>query len=311
MTKRESSNEQRILDGLRSGDPDRINQAYELLTENLVFYARSLLRTRFNQVNLQEGSIVQSAIASLVKRGADQFDNEDHLQGRMRIEVLRKIQDRIKARSNRSLQENDSGIGLGEERVTDGPGIATRIAEGECVFDARGLMLAGLDRSDRELVDLCLFQGLDSRKAGEQLGVAPEVIRQRLTRLRPRLRASLLEPVRPEGVGDPRRARGGSNRPLGSNRAAWHDAEPDGRRVASPSRRCRATDDRRGGVPSPRWSDGTVEGLTCRQVARRLINKMWSIPRGVLKVRVRRLRVASSTSGDGGERVRLGREFCR
>lgn len=196
MTKRESSNEQRILDGLRSGDPDRINQAYELLTENLVFYARSLLRTRFNQVNLQEGSIVQSAIASLVERGADQFDNEDHLQGRMRIEVLRKIQDRIKARSNRSLQENDSGIGLGEERVTDGPGIATRIAEGECVFDARGLMLAGLDRSDRELVDLCLFQGLDSRKAGEQLGVAPEVIRQRLTRLRPRLRASLLEPVR-------------------------------------------------------------------------------------------------------------------
>ncbi len=57
-------------------------------------------------------------------------------------------------------------------------------------------MLAGLDRSDRELVDLCLFQCLDSRKVGEQLGLAPEVIRQRLTRLRPRLRASLLEPVR-------------------------------------------------------------------------------------------------------------------
>lgn len=196
MTERESDNDQRILEGLQSGDPERINQAYELLTENLVLYARSLLRARDNQVNLQEGSVVQSAIASLFERGADQFDNEDHLQGRMRIEVLRKIQDRIKARANRSIQENDSGLGLGEDRAINGPGIATRIAEGECVFDARALMLAGLDRSDRELVDLCLFQCLDSRKVGEQLGLAPEVIRQRLTRLRPRLRASLLEPVR-------------------------------------------------------------------------------------------------------------------
>lgn len=187
--------DERILEGLLSEDADEVNRAYRLLTDDLLGYARGLLRTRFNQVNLQEGSVVQSAVASLYEKGADRFENEDHLQGRMRLAVLRKIQDRIKARKNRMVQQPEEG-GYENDPGNSGPGIATRIADGECAFDVGALLLNGLDSDDRNLVELGLLQNLDRKTLGQRLGLSDDAVRQRLSRLRPRLRASMLEPVR-------------------------------------------------------------------------------------------------------------------
>lgn len=189
------SKEEEILLGLQSDDAEAVNRAYHLLTEDLIGYAKGLLRTRFNQVNLQEGSVVQSAIASLYERGPDQYENEDHLQGRMRLAVLRKIQDRIKARKNRMVQQPEEG-GYEQDRGNSGPGVATRIADGECAFDAAALLLDRLDPNDRELVELAVLQGLDSRSIGTRVGLAHDAVRKRLSRLGPRLRANMLEPIR-------------------------------------------------------------------------------------------------------------------
>jgi len=184
-----------ILADLQSEDPARIERAYQRLTEHLLSYARTLLRTRFNQVHLQDGSVVQSAIAGLVERGPVEFLNEAHLQGRMRLAVLRKIQDRIKAGKNRMAQQSPRSAPTDSAAPETGAGIPPGVVDSGQAADIEAILLDGLDPKDRDLVDLCLLQKLSSAEVARQLGMSADLVRQRVTRLRPQLRRRLLAPV--------------------------------------------------------------------------------------------------------------------
>jgi RNA polymerase sigma factor (sigma-70 family) len=84
--------------------------------------------------------------------------------------------------------------------------VATRIDDRERVARVRAA-LAALRTTEREVLALCVFAGLDYAEAAEALGVPVGTVRSRLSRARERLRklvaAGKLRPPREQGVEKP------------------------------------------------------------------------------------------------------------
>ncbi len=184
----------RIFQLLSSGDSRDENLAYRMLLPDLVAYARLALGARRSrQVNLQADSVVASAIGRVL--GGDlAFQNPEHLEGRMKIEVLRRIQTRGRRKADRHVQEpEDRPIG---DAAAVGRSDRESLPDREDRLDVRRLLLDAVDGDDRELVDLAL-RGVKSEEIGRQLQISADTVRTRMGRMRRRLRAALLAPLRP------------------------------------------------------------------------------------------------------------------
>ncbi len=189
------------LDDLNSGDPDRERRALVQLTEELIEYARRRLRVQRDQVNTQPESVVQSVLRRELEGGLA-YENDDHMHGRLRIAIARKIADRKKeGGSVRTV--HDPGDGSLDRAAREARGVGTEVVELERADradsqreDARDRLLEGLQPADRDLVRHLIFKGLTSQATAAALDSTPEAIRKRLQRLRPALRGRLLEPLR-------------------------------------------------------------------------------------------------------------------
>ncbi|MEM6484208.1 MAG: hypothetical protein AAF662_04405 [Pseudomonadota bacterium] len=184
------------LADLRSNDPSRVKLALENLTDELVNHARSKLRGRQNNVVCQPESVVQSVLARELGHGAEAFDNESHLQGRLRRAVLNKISDRLKGPKGRTGQLSQHSEERSFEPARDDAGVATHVVDSETAAWLENLLTEGLKTSDQLIVRLWVLEDHDVNDLAKQVSLKPAAIRQRMTRLRPALRKRLLEPIR-------------------------------------------------------------------------------------------------------------------
>jgi DNA-directed RNA polymerase specialized sigma24 family protein len=162
----------------------------------LVSHARAKLGRRQDQANCQAESVVQSVLVRELGEGADSFDNEAHLQGRLRRAVDNKIKDRLKGPKGRTGQASQYAHDGLPDPGTSGPGTGTQIAEIDRADSLSSFLTAGLDASDQEIVRRAVLADQDANEVAQHVPLTPAAIRKRLERLRPALRKRLLEPIR-------------------------------------------------------------------------------------------------------------------
>jgi DNA-directed RNA polymerase specialized sigma24 family protein len=195
-----------VLEDLRSGDPAREGQALRALIEHLVAQTSRDLATRRNGVHLQPDSLVQRVVMrELYETGApyQKFENDSHLFGRLRLGILNRIREVLRSPRARARQFSQSEPEAGPfDPKAEGAGPRTEIARKDWNAHAdernaasRARILAIIAEEDRALVELVVFRGLGSERAGEQLGMHADAVRQRMSRQRRRLREALLAPL--------------------------------------------------------------------------------------------------------------------
>jgi DNA-directed RNA polymerase specialized sigma24 family protein len=185
-----------LLSDLKSSDPDRVRSAVEELTDVLTAHARMLLGPRKKHANCQAESVVQSVLVRELGGGAHAFQNEAHLNGRLRLAVENKIKDRRKGPKGATGQASQFPDGALRDRAAADPGIGTQVVETDRRHEIEARLTANLTREDQELVQLCILGEIDSNEAARTLSLTADAVRKRLQRLRPELRARLLAPFK-------------------------------------------------------------------------------------------------------------------
>ena len=188
--------QQLLLDDIRSNDPLRVKAALERLSDDLLAHARAKLGRRQREVNIEAASIVQSVLVRELGDGADRFESEAHLRGRLHLAVEHKIISRLRTPKARTGQVSQYGDGGLPDPSARGPGVGTQISEAEQSAALVPLLTAGLSKLDREIVVRSVLEEEKSGAVGLRLGLSADSVRQRLVKLRPVLRKRLLEPAR-------------------------------------------------------------------------------------------------------------------
>jgi DNA-directed RNA polymerase specialized sigma24 family protein len=186
----------KLLSDLKSSDPNRVRNAIEELTDALTAHARRLLGPRQNHANCQAESIVQSVLVRELGGGAAAFDNEEHLNGRLRVAIENKVKDRRKGPKAATGQASQFPDGALLDPAAAGPGIGTQVVETDRQLEIEARLTANLPRDEQQLVQLCVLGEIDSNDAARSLSMTPDAVRKRLQRLRPDLRARLLAPLK-------------------------------------------------------------------------------------------------------------------
>lgn len=195
-----------VLEELRSGDPAREGQALRVLIEHLVAQTSRDLATRRNGVHLQPESVVQRVVMHELYEADtpyQKFENDSHLFGRLRLGILNRIREVLRSPRSRAKQFSQSEPESGPfDPKAEGAGPRTEIARKDWNVHAdarntasRARVLAIVAKEDRDLVELVVFRGFNSERAGEQLGMHADAVRQRMSRNRRRLRDALLAPL--------------------------------------------------------------------------------------------------------------------
>jgi RNA polymerase sigma factor (sigma-70 family) len=197
-----------ILSDLRSGDPARESVA---LMNLLLEHAERELGARRRFVNAQADSVVQHAVAKELADGTAayrRFENDEHLFGRLYLAVTHRIHDVLRSRKENARHTEQAGgtDDDGSARRLDpaasaaGPGTVVarrdhRSKLEERNEESRERLLGATPAADRELVRLVVFEGRRSEDVAKELGLSPDNVRMRMSRLRRRLRECLLAPV--------------------------------------------------------------------------------------------------------------------
>jgi DNA-directed RNA polymerase specialized sigma24 family protein len=185
-----------LLADIRSNDPTRVKAAIDRLTEDLIAHARATLGRRQDQANCQAASVVQSVLVRELGAGPDSFENEGHLQGRLRTAVDNKIKDRLKGPKGRTDQASQYADGGLPDPAVGGRGVGTQIAEADRAEAVARSLTDGLDANDQEIIRRAILDDQDANEVASHVPLKPAAIRKRLERLRPLLRRRLLEPLR-------------------------------------------------------------------------------------------------------------------
>ena len=206
----------RILEDLRSGDPDRESHALRTLMNAMLEHAARELGARRHFVNAQAESVVQHAMARELAEGSAayrRFANDEHLFGRLSIAVTNRIRERLRRRKDNARHLEQLGKPSEDappqaDPASPGMGPSTVVArrENRSRLDelneaSRERLMGATPAGDRELVRLVVFEGRRSEAVATELGLSADAVRQRMSRLRRRLRECLLGPVLAE-LGD-------------------------------------------------------------------------------------------------------------
>ena len=206
----------RILEDLRSGDPDRESHALRTLMNAMLEHAARELGARRQFVNAQAESVVQQAMAKELAEGSAayrRFANDEHLFGRLSIAVTNRIRERLRRRKDNARHLEQLGKPSGDappqaDPASPGMGPSTVVARrenrsrlDELNESSRERLMGATPAGDRELVRLVVFEGRRSEAVATELGLSADAVRQRMSRLRRRLRECLLGPVLAE-LGD-------------------------------------------------------------------------------------------------------------
>jgi len=206
----------RILEDLQSGDPDRESHALRTLMNAMLEHAARELGARRQFVNAQAESVVQHAMARELAEGSAayrRFANDEHLFGRLSIAVTNRIRERLRRRKDNAhhlaqLGKPSDDAPPQADPASPGMGPSTVVARREnrsrlddLNEESRERLMAATPAGDRELVRLVVFEGRRSEAVAAELGLSADAVRQRMSRLRRRLRECLLGPVLAE-LGD-------------------------------------------------------------------------------------------------------------
>ncbi len=206
----------RILEDLRSGDPDRESHALRTLMNAMLEHAARELGARRQFVNAQAESVVQQAMAKELAEGSAayrRFANDEHLFGRLSIAVTNRIRERLRRRKDNARHLEQLGKPSEDappqaDPASPGMGPSTVVArrENRSRLDelneaSRERLMGATPAGDRELVRLVVFEGRRSEAVATELGLSADAVRQRMSRLRRRLRECLLGPALAE-LGD-------------------------------------------------------------------------------------------------------------
>ncbi len=194
-----------LVDALSSSDPERFRAAIEELTDQMVVQARAELHGKRDRVDLIPESVAQSVIVhELGNIAQSDYESDEHLAGRLRLAIRNKIRTRLRKGGMRGPAVQSSQLGehtIEPEASGIGPGTHVSDMDERAAQDERFALLhtrliEGLDPNDQQLVELCVLQNWDARRAAEQTGLSHDAARARLSRMRKQLRAAALEPVR-------------------------------------------------------------------------------------------------------------------
>lgn len=202
----------KILEDLQSCDPARESAALRTLMHVLLEHAERELGARRRFVNAQAESVVQHAVVRELAEGSAayrKFANDEQLYGRMHLAVSHRIHELLRSRKeavrHREQLGNAGGAADGTpapEPAAAGVGPRTFIAQQEqrsrldvLNEESRARLLGAVSLSDRALVQLVVIEGRRSEAAGAELGMSADGVRMKMSRLRRRLRESLLGPI--------------------------------------------------------------------------------------------------------------------
>jgi RNA polymerase sigma factor (sigma-70 family) len=176
-----SSEEVRLFETLRSGDRAALGGLYRLHGRTVYAAAIAVLRSRTDAEEIMQDAFVtlwtrrssitlvgESVLPWLVTTARYLALNRTRSLARRRTDGL---DDAASIESRRRSPEDE--VLLGELR--------TQLDQA----------IAGLSELDRSIIDLCLTQNLSYKEAAVRLGVSQASIRNRLSRVRARLRATL------------------------------------------------------------------------------------------------------------------------
>ena len=150
------------------------------------------------------GPSADAAPPSTPAKPYGKFENDAHLFGRLRLGIVNRIREILRSPKSKAKQFSQADSdGGGFDPRADEAGPRTEIARRDWISHAdernaasRARILAVVSREEGELIELVVFRGLGSEKAGERLGLHADAVRQRMSRHRRRLRDALLAPVR-------------------------------------------------------------------------------------------------------------------
>lgn len=185
----EASEFQALMERANNGDTDAISDLIRRYEPEIRIVARARLgkqlRPYLDSIDVAQ-SVHRSLLAGLRR---DQFDiaSPEKLVGLAVVMVRRKI-----ARHWRKLkrQQRDSHTGQDSDTRQKEPTVPDLAADATDAADQMDHLMAGVSDTDRQLVELRL-EGHSTAEAARKLGLDPDVVRVRLSRLRAKLRQRL------------------------------------------------------------------------------------------------------------------------
>ncbi len=168
--------------------------------------ARAELSGKLDRVDLVPESVAQSVLVGELGQLPDlEINDDEHLVGRMRLAIRNKIRTRLRkgGKAGQPVQMSQCPSDRSDVGVAGGPGPATSVeAVDESVIVSRksaalrARLFEGEDQQSQQMIEMCVFRGLDAKRAAEHIGCSHDALRARLSRSKKPLRAKLLEPVR-------------------------------------------------------------------------------------------------------------------
>lgn len=196
---------------LQCGDPVRESAALRTLIGLLLEHAARELRARWSPVDTQTDLIEGHTVARELAEGRDSYRRFEHharLYARVRLAVSHRIRDVLRGHRKNArppgqhVREEGDAQRCGSEPAARSAGTAgdNGRLDSKQVLEARSAasrerLLEAAPAEERELVRLVIIEGRPSEVAGRELGIPPDNVRNRMSRLRRRLRERLLRPV--------------------------------------------------------------------------------------------------------------------
>jgi RNA polymerase sigma-70 factor (ECF subfamily) len=178
-----------LRDRLRAGDPTAFGELFDDHADALYRYA---VRSCGDRATAQDVVSLTFLEAWRLRRGLRAVDEpvRPWLFG-IATNVLRN--------ANRSSRRHRAALARmpGATPVPDfADALVDRLDDADALTTARRA-LAELSRKDREVIELCVWAGLDYAAAATALGVPVGTVRSRLSRARARLREVVVQPAEP------------------------------------------------------------------------------------------------------------------
>lgn len=186
-----------LLEALRSGSPQREEEALDQIYASLREAARALAPGGGRRINQQADSVVQSVLSKNLLSAVRRCGDDLHLQNLLRLAVKNKIIDRARKKRPQSL---DGGVdGDSADVLHDGRdlGIGSVVVDNDGFKRLEATLLSAVS-NDREatLVTMGVLEDPVWEDVASVIGIETNAAKTAMTRLRPRLMGAVVEPLR-------------------------------------------------------------------------------------------------------------------
>jgi len=189
----------RLLAALRGGNRRAENEAIEELLNELRQRARAYAPDHGRRVDAQLDSVVQSVVVDALPKAVERCDDDDGLMRYMGRALRNRFADRVNSRRHASLdtvegEATPASPDPGPETVLFDLERGSADEAGRTAFE-HAIRAAHLTAREREIATLFILREHTWEEVGAAVGMSAGAAKVAMTRMRPRLLETVLEPI--------------------------------------------------------------------------------------------------------------------